>query len=101
MQFIKSRNKPLSYEKAAELDDSVEHLMRFIKATEELSLRRKTKNEIKEKLIPVNTYDLEDDNPTVKFQMSPIVKFKPQISDLSNGWDLPLQEEVTLDSYGI
>jgi dUTP pyrophosphatase len=45
----------------------------------------------------VNTYDLEDDNPTVKFQMSPIVKFKPQISDLSNGWDLPLQEEVTLD----
>jgi dUTPase len=24
-------------------------------------------------------------------------KFKPQISNLSNGWDLPLQEEVTLD----
>jgi dUTPase len=97
MQFIKSRNKPLSYEKASELDDSVQHLMRFIKATEQLSLERKTRHKIKEKLIPVNTSNLEDGNPTVKFQMSPIVKFKPQISDLSNGWDLPLQEEVTLD----
>ena len=45
----------------------------------------------------MNTSNLECGNPTVKFQMSPMVKFKPQISDLSNGWNLPLQEEVTLD----
>ena len=46
MQFIKSRNKPLSYEKASELDDSVENLMRFIKATEQRSLENKTRYKI-------------------------------------------------------
>ena len=39
---------------------------------------------------------VSEESPLVKFQLSPLVKFKPKICDLSNGWDLPLQESVGL-----
>ena len=39
---------------------------------------------------------VSEESPLVKFQLSPLVKFKPKICDLSNGWDLPFQESVGL-----
>ena len=39
---------------------------------------------------------VSEESPLVKFQLSPLVKLKPKICDLSNGWDLPLQESIGL-----
>lgn len=95
--FIKSRNKPLNRVTAENLNYSVKELSKYISGTEKLALERRANNEVKNNILSANNVCLKNEKgPTVLFQLSPKVSFKPSICEFSNGWDLPLQEDIVL-----
>ena len=98
MQLIKYQNDPLQKGLSVKLDESVDDLLDCISKTEKTLVEKKVDKEIKNNIIYVNTLDLKTEKELkVLFQLAPFVTFKPKICDLSNGWDMPLQEQITLD----
>ena len=98
MQLIKYQNDPLQKGLSVKLDESVDDLLDCISNTEKILIEKKVDKEIKNNIIYVNTLDLKTEKELkVLFQLAPFVTFKPKICDLSNGWDMPLQEQITLD----
>ena len=58
--------------------------------------------EIKNNIIYVNTLEIKPEKELkVLFQLAPFVTFKLKICELSNGWDMPLQEEISLEKMWI
>ena len=98
MQMIKYQNEPLKKGLSFKLDESVDNLLKCISNTEKEMIERRVDKEIKNNIIYVNTLEVKPEKELkVLFQLAPFVTFKPKICDLSNGWDMPLQEEVSLE----
>ena len=95
IQFIKSRTDPLNSSAADKLEESLEQLLAFIKREDRILFEKDASDTVKKDILHLNN-TVSEESPLVKFQLSPLVKFKPKICDLSNGWDLPLQESIGL-----
>lgn len=99
VQLIRNKNEPLDSVQAEKLDDSVEKLMNYLHTADKNRIQKNVDKKVKDDILKVNTVDLldNDEQPVVKFQLSSKVIFQPKICNLSNGWDLPLQEECVLE----
>ena len=100
IQFIKSQTDPLNSSAADKLEESLEQLLAFIKREDRILFEKDASDTVKKDILHLNN-TVSEESPLVKFQLSPLVKFKPKICDLSNGWDLPLQESIGIAMFAL
>jgi len=96
IQWIRSRNQPMTRELSEKLTDSVDDLLEHFDVVDKLEIRREARKELVQNLCQIYTLETENRKPKVLFQMKSDHVYKPKICELSNGWDLPLQEDVEI-----
>ena len=92
ISYMKTKNKKLTFEESQKLDAEVENLLDFLEQSDQKRAQNKTDEKLKNYFIQSKSIE----NPTILFQLAPDAIFKPKIEPGSNGWDLPLQEDVIL-----
>ena len=97
-QFIKNHKALLDSAKAEKMDESIEKLLKYMDSASKRFSEKRADKELKNEIVKVNTLETKSKkDPVVLFQLAPFATFKPKICSLSNGWDLPLQNEISLE----
>ena len=93
--FIKEKNKLLSPVEANKLNNDINAMLKYFNKYDISEVNKRTDKTIKEKILSINNVKVFKE-PIVQFQLAPFVKFRPKICNLSNGWDMPFQNEIIL-----
>jgi len=101
-RFLTASADPLSQSKLRKLQDSTTAIADLMTSKDVEYIRNQIKTTQKNNFIAaVNTLDVSQpkvfsDKPVVYYKMADNAKFRPKICDMSNGIDLPFQENILL-----